>query len=81
MDLSDAVGKPRFHHQWLPDQIMLENHGFSPETLARLGLMGHKNLNVMSIGQGIGDANSVMHLDGEFYGVSDPRNAGAAAGN
>ena len=35
---------------------------------------------VMTMGRGIGDANSVMRLDGEFYGVSDPRNAGAAAG-
>jgi gamma-glutamyltranspeptidase/glutathione hydrolase len=81
MDLSDAVGKPRFHHQWLPDRILLEKHGFSPDTLARLGLMGHRNLNVMSTGRGIGDANSVMRLHGELRGVSDPRNSGAAAGN
>src|SRR6476620_7549018 len=40
MNANDAVNKPKFHHQWLPDEVMLEN-GFSPETKAALEKMGY----------------------------------------
>lgn len=43
----DAVNNPKFHHQWLPDQLMVEKE-FSPETKAALELMGYK---VVSRGQ------------------------------
>ena len=29
MGLSDAVAHPSFHHQWLPDSILVEKKGFS----------------------------------------------------
>ena len=31
----------RFHHQWLPDRIVYEKYGFSPDTLAILESRGH----------------------------------------
>ena len=78
MDLSDAVAKPRFHHQWKPDRINIERFGFSPDTLDLLRKLGHRNLMTRSFGRGIGDANSVMRVGDELHGVSDPRNNGGA---
>ena len=80
MDLSDAVGKPRFHHQWQPDRVVAEKFGFSPDTLAALAAMGHENIDAIQWGRGIGEANSVMFKDGELLGVADPRTEGAAVG-
>ena len=81
MTLSDAVGKPRFHHQWQPDRVIYERHGLSPDTVAMLQAMGHENLVIMPWGRGIGDANSVAWIaDDEQRGMADPRNRGAAAG-
>ena len=80
MELSDAVGKPRFHHQWRPDRVMVEPFGFSPDTVAALEAMGHEGIDTIRWGRGIGDANSVMRRDGELLGMSDPRGAGRAVG-
>ena len=80
MSLSDAVGQPRFHHQWLPDAVVYEAPGFSPDTLAKLKAMGHENLAPFTYGRGIGDANSALRGADGFYGMSDPRNAGGAVG-
>jgi gamma-glutamyltranspeptidase/glutathione hydrolase len=42
MELQEAVDAPRFHHQWLPDEVYVETRGFSPDTKAKLESMGHK---------------------------------------
>ncbi len=42
MDIQSAVDAPRFHHQWLPDLIFLENNSFSKSTMDSLILLGHK---------------------------------------
>ena len=78
MSLAQAVGQPRFHHQWQPDRILLEP-GISEDTLAGLKSMGHRDLVVLPAAR-IGDANSVMRVDGALLGVADPRAASAAAG-
>ena len=36
----DAVNKPKFHHQWLPDELNLES-GFPEETANALRQMGY----------------------------------------
>jgi len=41
MELNDAVGRPRFHHQWQPDRVIFEPLGISPDTLDILSGMGH----------------------------------------
>ena len=40
MDAQAAVNAPRFHHQWLPDEIVLEK-GFSPTFEQALNARGH----------------------------------------
>ncbi len=42
MELQEAVDAPRFHHQWLPDEVFVETRGFSPDTKAKLESMGYK---------------------------------------
>lgn len=41
MNIQDAIDAPRFHHQWLPDRILYEKRGLSPDTLALLSSWGH----------------------------------------
>ena len=78
MSVSDAVGRPRFHHQWQPDRVVFEALGFSPDTLGILELRGHANQ--VSSPYGLGDANSVMRTEDGVRGMSDPRNEGGAVG-
>jgi len=37
-----AVDAPRFHHQWLPDEIFAEPYALSPDTQALLRAMGYR---------------------------------------
>ena len=41
MSAEDAVNKPKFHHQWLPDEIFVEND-FNDATIEALKAMGYK---------------------------------------
>ena len=41
MNVQEAVDAPRFHHQWLPDELRYERRGLSPDTLALLEARGH----------------------------------------
>ena len=40
MNATDAVNKPKFHHQWLPDEIMIETD-FSAGTKTAMETMGY----------------------------------------
>jgi gamma-glutamyltranspeptidase/glutathione hydrolase len=45
MDIAQAVAAPRFHHQWLPDEIQLDkflDNLFSEKTIKELKSLGHK---------------------------------------
>jgi gamma-glutamyltranspeptidase / glutathione hydrolase len=77
MDIQTAVNAPRFHHQWLPDEIVLEP-GFSPDTVKMLQAMGHttKREGRWSDGECI----AVDLKTGERLGGSDGRNNGKAVG-
>ena len=78
MDAEAAVAAPRFHHQWMPDNVRYENGAISTETAEALRAMGHKALT--GGGFGIGDANTIRIDNATLEGVSDPRNAGGVAG-
>ena len=41
MNAQESVDFGRLHHQWLPDTISHEEHGFSPDTHAIMKKMGH----------------------------------------
>ncbi|MBD2784023.1 gamma-glutamyltransferase [Xenorhabdus sp. DI] len=42
MPPQEAVNSPRFHHQWLPDEVYYEQRGLSKDTLNLLAKMGYK---------------------------------------
>ena len=42
MNVQEAIDAPRFHHQWLPDRILAERYGLSPDTIALLRARGHE---------------------------------------
>ena len=50
MTPEDAVNQPKFHHQWLPDEIMVEND-FNRSTLHQLEAMGYKMVKRDQIGR------------------------------
>ena len=41
MTATEAVQSPRFHHQWLPDALILEDVGFDTTLVNELNKMGH----------------------------------------
>jgi len=80
MNVREAVIAPRFHHQWLPDRILHEKHGLSPDTLALLAARGH----VLSDAWPADSPTSVaaIRLDAAadlLEGASDPRSPDGAA--
>jgi gamma-glutamyltranspeptidase / glutathione hydrolase len=77
LDIQQAVNAPRFHHQWLPDQILVEDR-LSPDTMNILQSKGHK-LNVRHF-WGDGECIMVDSKSGERLGASDGRNNGKAVG-
>ena len=48
--ISDAIDNPKFHHQWLPDQVMVENN-FPTNTAEALKKMGYTITNRGQIGR------------------------------
>ncbi len=69
MNVAEAANAPRFHHQWLPDELRVEK-GFSPDTLK---LLKEKGQNV-EVKAAMGSTQSIMVApDGKLYGASDPR--------
>ena len=80
MSLSDAVSSPRFHHQWLPDRVLMEPFALSPDTRVVLESMGHGQLLDLGTRFALGDANSVLRTERGYEGMADPRNAGTAVG-
>ena len=42
MSMQEAVNAPRFHHQWLPDEITFEPNSFSSQLLEKLKTKGYK---------------------------------------
>ncbi len=76
MSTEDAVNKPKFHHQWLPDEIFVE--ATFPQTVRQqLQQMGYKVTQRGSIGR-----TEVIRIepDGSFEAIADGRGDDAAAG-
>lgn len=77
MNIGDAAVAPRIHHQWYPEELLLES-GISPDTIKLLRDKGHK-INFTRNSSVMGSLQTVMSKDGQFYGYSDPRRPGAGA--
>lgn len=77
MDAQSAINAPRFHHQWLPDQIGMEKL-FSSEMEEQMKGRGYQVKRRGHIG--LVNAIGIDVKTGERCGAADPRDNGAAAG-
>ena len=77
MNVQEAVDAPRFHHQWLPDELRYERRGLSPDTIALLEERGHTL--VARERQGAVQAIAVDAESDTLEGGADPRRAGSTA--
>lgn len=76
MNAQQAVSAPRFHHQWLPDNLYYEEFGITKDSRIILQEMGH-HLSTSSVGRA-----HIIHVDenGVRHGAPDPRGNGTAEG-
>jgi gamma-glutamyltranspeptidase/glutathione hydrolase len=75
MNVQDAVNRPRFHHQWMPDRLVMEE-AFSPDTVAALRAKGHEVQLVSSMCE----MAAIVVENGWLAGAADPRTEGTARG-
>jgi gamma-glutamyltranspeptidase/glutathione hydrolase len=89
MSIQQAIDAPRLHHQWLPDDLIYEPYGLSPDTLRALQSMGHslkltteKETKTGSQLRYMGDAQGILIEEGTGIrlGASDQRNEGVPVG-
>jgi gamma-glutamyltranspeptidase/glutathione hydrolase len=77
-DLQAAVDRPRVHHQWRPDILMVEPDSLSPETVRVLTQRGHSLEEMATAGQQP-KVNAVQRLPGGLLAAAaDPRGPGVA---
>ncbi len=72
MNIAEATIAPRIHHQWLPDELRVEE-GLSPDTLRLLEALGHK----VAVKDTMGSTQSIVRMPWGLYGYSDTRRRGA----
>lgn len=79
MDMQEAVNAPRFHHQWLPDNIRYEVGRFPKKIKDSLKTLGYsENMTADPI---IGKVDAIRILDnGKLEGGADPRGDDTAVG-
>jgi gamma-glutamyltranspeptidase / glutathione hydrolase len=76
MSTEDAVYKPKFHHQWLPDELYVEK-GFPQRVQEELIKMGYK----ITVRGNIGRTEIIKILpNGKFEAVADNRGEDGAEG-
>jgi len=69
-DMQSAVAAPRFHHQWLPDEVSVEKGAISSDIREKLQARGYKILERGSMGRV--DA-ILVNPNGELETGADPR--------
>ena len=79
MGMQESVNQPRFHHQWLPDEIKLEPNSFDEKTKKELAILGYSILEKISTIIGRVDAILVLP-NGKLEGGADKRGDDTAAG-
>jgi gamma-glutamyltranspeptidase/glutathione hydrolase len=79
MSMQEAVEAPRFHNQWLPDEIRIEKKSFSPELIDSLRDKGY-HIDLKRI-RDLGRVDGILKLtDGGYEAGADPRGDDTAAG-
>lgn len=77
MSIQQAVTEPRFHHQWLPDLVLMEPNAFDTSELHSLSLMNHS----FKIRKSIGRVDAILvDEEGTLKGGADPRGDDTAIG-
>ena len=77
LSLKEAVAEPRFHHQWLPDIVYLEQDGYDINVIQGLLGRGHD----VRERTPYGDLQAIFIDDnGLMAGAADPRGGGSVAG-
>ena len=77
MEPQAAINAPRFHHQWLPDRILMER-AFPDSMESALNARGHATYRVGHMG--IVNAIAIDPATGDRLGAADPRHDGSAVG-
>ena len=79
MSMQEAVNAPRFHHQWLPDVILMEPNSFGKELVAKLNSLGYPTNEDRS--PVIGKVDGILILpNGKLEGGADRRGDDTAVG-
>jgi gamma-glutamyltranspeptidase / glutathione hydrolase len=78
LTIQEAIDAPRFHHQWLPDELRMETHSFSEDVTKALEARGHR----LTLRSFMGDAEGIMleAKTGMRLGASDSRGDGQTIG-
>jgi gamma-glutamyltranspeptidase/glutathione hydrolase len=74
MDPAEATTELRFHQQWTPDELRVEQ-GFPVDTIRLLKERGENVVVKASMGR----TQTIQVRDGRLLGFSDPRNPDGAA--
>ena len=74
LSIADAIAEPRLHHQWSPDEVMVER-GFSLDLVGALKARGHEVVQ----GSPPTSANSILVTPTGLLGAADNRTRGALA--
>src|SRR5438132_1732366 len=74
LSIADAIAEPRIHHQWSPDEVMVER-GFSLDLVGALKARGHEVVQ----GSPPTSANSILVTPAGLLGAADNRTRGALA--
>lgn len=76
MDAKEAVAAPRFHHQWKPNELKLEDGLRSRAIFTEMFGRGHSPKKIESVGV----VQLIREKDGGYQAASDPRKGGEPAG-
>ncbi len=76
LPLYESVSAVRYHHQWHPDEIRVDEPGFSNRVYKQLERKGYK-INEKNLGCKV---QAISYENGVLHGVSDPRGQGMSYG-